>query len=615
MKKKMLWLGISILVVLAVVLSSCTKTTTTNTTTMTTGTTTTTTNSSTKTTSTTLSTTTATTSTATTSSTAAATPQYGGKLTYIFEAYSNADSGGFDAALSPEVWSTGMWDNPFLDRLLIGDIEKYGPRGTNQYAFQATQYIPEQFLGGVIAQSWEITNNPLHFIFHIRHGIMWSGNSIIGMAPRELTSDDVVYSMKREMVTGPVAGVFTYITSITATDKYTVDVLCTSYNANWSYYMTYGYTFGQIMPPEWGNTTVGGGSEDWRNTVSDGPFIITDYVSGAGGTYKRNPNYWGTTTINGKQYQIPFIDTLSYPIIPDVSTQVAALRTGKVDWWSRVPSTYGPSLKQSSPNLTQILHYTAELDLFQFNRISTTSPVGNVAVRRALMVATDFASIRDLVNPGGDILGYPIARGNPSYTPIENLPASTKTLFTYNVTTAKQMLAAAGYPNGFKMTITYNNTSPTEPDEAQLLSDEWSQVGVTVTLIPVDPTVQAHLRTTGAYDMLTHVLATGNPLTPLIRVAANVDGARYLPSEPFNGMYQAVLAEQDPAKRNTLLTNLALAVLDDAGYLPMANPVALNCYWPWMKNYYNETEEGNHCSMPVIERIWIDQSMKKTMGY
>jgi peptide/nickel transport system substrate-binding protein len=594
------------------VLSSCSKTSTSATSTAP-STSTTTTGTTTKTTTTTVAPTTVKTTSSTTAATG--TPQYGGKLTFVFEAYSNEDSGGFDIAYSPKVWSTGMWDNPFLDRLMVGDIEKYGPRGSNQYPFQSTQYIPEEFLYGQIAQTWEITASPLTFIFHIRHGIMWSGNSVIGMAPRELTADDVVYSTKREMVTGPVAGVFTFVSGITAPDKYTVKVACTSYNANWTYYMAYGYTFGMIMPPEWGNTTVGGGSEDWHNTVSDGPFIITDYVSGAGATYKKNPNYWGTTTIEGKQYQMPFVDTLSYPIIPDVSTQVAAIRTGKIDWWSRVPATYGPSLKQSSPNLVQIPHSNSEIDLFQFNRLSTSSPVSNKDVRRALMVATDFTGIRDLVNPGGDILGYPIARGNPAFTDVPDLPASTKTLFTYNATTAKQMLATAGYPNGFKMTITYNSTSPTEGDEAQLLAGQWSKVGVTVTLKPVDPTVQSRLRTTGDYDMLTHVLATNNPLTALIRVAANVDGARYLPSEPFDAMYQGVLLEQDTTKRNALLKTLAIAVLDDAGYLPMANPISLNCYWPWMKNYYNETDAGNHNSITMIERIWIDQSLKKTLGY
>ena len=60
----------------------------------------------------------------------------------------------------------------------------------------------------------------------------------------------------------------------------------------------------------------------------------------------RNSNYWGSTTINGKQYKLPFVDSLVYPIMPDEATAIAALRTGKVDWWPTVPSSYDTSLNQ-----------------------------------------------------------------------------------------------------------------------------------------------------------------------------------------------------------------------------------------------------------------------------
>jgi hypothetical protein len=56
-------------------------------------------------------------------------------------------------------------------------------------------------------------------------------------------------------------------------------------------------------------------------------------------------------------------------------------------------------------------------------------------------------------------------------------------------------------------------------------------------------------------------------------------------------------------------------MLDDAAWMQFANPLALNCWWPWMKNYYNEVDAGYHNYMPMIQRMWIDQSMKKSMGY
>ena len=88
--------------------------------------------------------------------------------------------------------------------------------------------------------------------------------------------------------------------------------------------------------------------KDWDKQVGSGPFIIEEYVVGSHMAYKRNTNYWDKTTIGGKEYQIPFIDKIVVPIIPDDSTQVAALRTGKVDidegvdprQWNNLERTY-----------------------------------------------------------------------------------------------------------------------------------------------------------------------------------------------------------------------------------------------------------------------------------
>jgi hypothetical protein len=57
-----------------------------------------------------------------------------------------------------------------------------------------------------------------------------------------------------------------------------------------------------------------------------------------------------------------------------------------------------------------------------------------------------------------------------------------------------------------------------------------------------------------------------------------------------------------------------LAAEDDAGYVPMVMPNALNVYWSWVKNYYSETGTGWNNQQPLINRIWIDQNLKKSLG-
>ena len=592
MKKKILFLGLSFFLVASLVaasaLSSCKK----------------------------ASSTTSMTTTTSTTTTAKDTPKYGGTLT-VFTDWGNEDPGGFDANLSPRVWSTSVWCNPYLGWLALGDVEKYGPRGSNASKFLTSEFVPEQYLGGQIAQSWEISTDLLHLTFNIRHGIKWSGNTTIGMTSRELNANDVVYSLKRSFSAPIVGGLYSFVTETKAADNYTVNLTFARFDANWAYYIMYGYMPGNVMCPESGDATVGAGGNDWKNAVSDGPFIITDYTSGTSCTYTKNPDYWGKTTIKGVQYQMPFIDKLVYPIIVDESTQLANLRTGKIDWWGRVPSNYGASLKQTSPDMIQDQYLSGRLVLVKLNRLDNQY-LKNKAVRRALWIATDFATVRDLLWPGGDILGWPMTRGDPAYTPIENLPASTKQLFTYDAAAAKKMLADAGYPNGFSLSLTISSTDATEGDLAQWLVGQWAKIGVTATINALDPTAKEAVDNVRKFDAITEWYSTNNPIVPMSHVQASTATQNtrdvYTSADGFEAMYQTILKNPDPVSRTAQEKELGIAMNDDAGWIPFANPNNLNCYWPWMKNYFGEVDTGYHNAMPMIERLWIDQALKTSLG-
>jgi len=558
-------------------------------------------------------TTTTTKTSSTTTTTASNEPQYGGSLN-VMTFWGNVEPPGFDVSLAPAVYKVTAWNGPFLDWLMVGDVDKYGPRGNNQFAFQTAQYVPSTYLGGGgVATSWEITGNPVTITFHIRKGIMWAGNSVIGMQPRELTADDVAWSLNRGMAAPILKGVYNFVDSVTATDKYTVVIKCNTFNANWAYYIGYGYVPGMINCPEAGNSTVGAGSEDWKNQVSDGPFILTSYVAGAACTYERNPNYWGTTTINGKSYQLPFIDKLVYPIIPDPTTAVASLRTGKLDWWPYTPNTNAASLKQTAPNLIQTQVPGGGITCVMVNRLDNQY-LKSLAVRQALLIATDFKSINHLVYPGGAEFSYPLPPSDPAYTPFDQLPASTQNLFSYDPTKAKQMLADAGYPNGFKLTLNVNSAYPDFADIAQLLADEWSKVNVQLTINTITPAANAAAKLNRGFDLQLHVFNVNNPITSLSNLIPQ-PGNLYLSTEPLAQNFQKILTDLDAAKLVADEKQVAVDMLADGGYIPFANPVVLNCHWPWMKNYYSETDAGYATISPLISRMWVDQNMKKSMGY
>ena len=77
---------------------------------------------------------------------------------------------------------------------------------------------------------------------------------------------------------------------------------------------------------------IHGNADDWKHSCSTEPFILKDYITPSSITHARNLDYWETNPIGlGKRNQVPYIDTYKKLIIGDVSTQLAAFLTGKVD--------------------------------------------------------------------------------------------------------------------------------------------------------------------------------------------------------------------------------------------------------------------------------------------
>jgi peptide/nickel transport system substrate-binding protein len=500
-----------------------------------------------------------------------------------------------------------VWENPFTEMLTTGDINTYGPRGSNAFSFSTFENVPEQYLTGLLAQSWEIQTAPLQMTFHLRPGIMFTGNTKINMAAREVVASDVAFSFNRIKTTTGPARFFGFINTITATDKYTVVLALASFSANWNFYFGGGMAMGGIQPKEMADAN--NPTENWRNSVGSGPFTLTDYVTGAGATYTRNPNYWGKTTINGKDYQLPFIQTLQYPIISDESTQIAAVRVGKVDWAPQVKMIYSQTLKDTSPKLIQDKYLGGLIDMYKVNRLASKT-LNSVAVRQALMVGTDFQNISNLLYNGGPIVSWPLGPQVPGYTKLADLPAADQALFSNNPTLAKQMLATAGYPNGFTVQIMTDALS-NHPDLASAVAAQWAKIGVTVNINVVDPTVMTTASNSASYpDLLYSSFTVVNPLTTLNLVDGTRIGPTYLTTEPFQAMFTAMTTDTNAVSRTAKIKDLAVAFLNDVGAIPFAQPYKLNCHWPWMKNYYGELDAGYYNQMPMIKEIWIDPSLK-----
>ncbi len=534
------------------------------------------------------------------------TPTYGGTFT-AFVKYANLEPPAFEPH---KYWSAAVWCGPYLEMLGMGGIDESGPSGSAAYSFKLPEYIPDQFMTGKLAESWEMTSKPLGVIFHIRKGVMWTGREGV-MKSRELTADDVVASLTHLKTTPGQESLYGFVKSITATDQYTVALEFASFDPLWTKNLVYGGRC-VIYPRELLGSDIN--VEDWRNAVGTGPFILTDYVAGSSCTYVKNPNYWGTTKVKNVQYKLPFVDKLVMPIIPDESTQIAALRTGKLDLMVEVPPKYGESLKQTSPKLILDKRLGRGMKFLRLNAISS-KVLTNKNIRRALMIGLDLPTISKAIYGEAAVHSFPVWPGDALYTPLEKLPESNRVLYSYDPEMAKKMIADEGYPNGFKLVLLGNAGNTDDPDLADMIVEYWRAIGVDVKVDLLPTAAWSKANDSAEYeDALMALFGTPNPLNILVEGRGDVSHPHY--SDPqFAAKYKDMVATVDSKERGEKIKQLGYYMMDNVPTIPIANGYVMTGYWPWLKNYNGEIETGFLNQTPIWARLWIDQGMKKSMGF
>ena len=249
-------------------------------------------------------------------------PKYGGVITSV----NFGDPAGFDPAVVMSIMTPLIYFTH--DKLIRGDWAK-GPAGTGDTDWLGWVLCNWDDFGPSIAESWE-TPDAGTIVYHIRKGChYWDKAPMNG---REITADDVVFSIERQWW-APMGfhtvswGAVNRPTSVKALDKYTVEMKVDPDMVGMHLCQTGAFLY--IEAPE--VVEQYGDYNDWENMVASGPWIITDYVVGSAITLEKNPNYWAHDPVHPEN-QIPYADTLKRLIIPDSSTRLSALRTGKIDY-------------------------------------------------------------------------------------------------------------------------------------------------------------------------------------------------------------------------------------------------------------------------------------------
>ena len=79
--------------------------------------------------------------------------------------------------------------------------------------------------------------------------------------------------------------------------------------------------------------------------------------------------------------------------------------------------------------------------------------------------------------------------------------------------------------------------------------------------------------------------------------------------------YEDMYAERDEGKRQQMLKEMTREIVDKAPYIWLPTPYVFQAWWPWVKNYGGELRAGSERPNPIHARMWVDQELKKKMGY
>jgi peptide/nickel transport system substrate-binding protein len=223
-----------------------------------------------------------------------------------------------------------------------------------------------------------------------------------------------------------------------------------------------------------------------QHTISDGPYKISTYVPNQKIVLTRNPA-WKASTDDVRKAYVNQVDVTEGQDATTVQQELSA-GTADMEWDEQVPSVSLPSLVAThNPGL--LVYQAGSLDpyvVINFQSPNEGKATSKLGVRQALEYAVDKTAIEQ-VN-GGTILNEPlnqvITPGNVGYQQFDLYPSAGN---SGNPAKAKSLLAAAGYPNGIKLKLIYDNVDP-DPQIAQTLQSDLAKAGITLELqqVPQD---------------------------------------------------------------------------------------------------------------------------------
>jgi peptide/nickel transport system substrate-binding protein len=451
-----------------------------------------------------------------------------------------------------------------------------------KFNHDGTKILPD------LAESWE-QKDDVTYSFKLRQGVKF--HNVPPVNGRELTSEDVKYSIERQMTDQPGKFQHAYfflgkLASIQTPDKYTIVFKTKEPYAPFLNYIANPWTV--IVARE----VVEKHGDLQRHAIGTGPFIMQEYRREQEALFVKNPHYF--------KKGLPYLDEVRIQYVIDPAAATAAFRGQQTDI-SLLEFADVPSIKASNARIT-VAEITTMFPIVLRTRPYDEQrplkpPFTEKKVRQAIQAAIRQEEFIEIVRSGwGTTMTGPI----PTYRKPWALPASARPEF--DLKKAKRLLTEAGYPNGFETELIVGSPGD-NVKSAQVVKDQLAKVGIQVNLKPMEMAQYYNKSYSYDYSMSVHTALTGEEPEEAIRPYYGATATYY---RWGNKEIHRLIDEQakilDLKKRVDMVHQIQRMLLDDAPNVFLYTPVVHYGVQPWVKNY----------TVPInaydqrYEEIWLD---------
>lgn len=321
-----------------------------------------------------------------------------------------------------------------------------------------------------LAESWKPVSE-LAWEFKLRPGVKWHNGT-------PFTAEDVEFTLTRARNVpnspGGFAGYLKSIDKVEIIDPLTVRIHTHKPTPN----LPLDLAFVAMVSKQVGENATTEDYNSGKAAVGTGPYVFSSYTPGDEIQLKRNDNWWGP--------EQPW-ETVTLKIITNPGARIAALLSGGMDAIDAVPASDLPRLERDEnvtvSSIDGVRVIFLQPDFFHDGPVPGVTdasgapvkenPFRDLRVRQALSIAINREGLADRVMQNTAIAsGQWLPKGNYSYADSIQPPK-------YDIEAAKKLLAEAGYPDGFSLTLmSPNDRYPNDAITSQAIASMWARIGV-----------------------------------------------------------------------------------------------------------------------------------------